>query len=223
LVKFFPNISSISEFIKSKDFLGGLAIDLAGTKERLNAISNKDYLAALVKILSPIEEEIKANITEFQGSDYVSDYIRKIFIDKEIRVKEGSEKEDGQEDFVGDKGWYIYNANYETSEEKSFVRLFSKKFSDLKQKFSEIYLIKNEREIKIFDKLGRAFEPDFLLFCKKSKCDQPLIYQVFIEPKGNHLKGFDKWKEDFLNEIKDQKRVIKIETDNYLGSRLADF
>ena len=126
-----------------------------------------------------------------------------------------SEKEDGQEDLVGDKSWYAYNANYGTSEEKAFVKLFSKKFSDLKQKFSDIYLIRNEREIKIFDKIGRAFEPDFLLFCKKD-LDKSVVYQVFIEPKGNHLKGLDKWKEDFLKEIKDQKRVIKIETDSYL-------
>lgn len=215
LAKIFPEASSISEFIKNQNFLGGLEIDLVGTKERLNSISHADYLSALVKVLSLIEEEIKTNISDFQGSDYVSDYIHKIFIDKEIRVKQGSEKEDGQEDLVGDKSWYAYNANYGTSEEKAFVKLFSKKFSDLKQKFSDIYLIRNEREIKIFDKIGRAFEPDFLLFCKKD-LDKSLVYQVFIEPKGNHLKGLDKWKEDFLKEIKDQKRVIKIETDSYL-------
>lgn len=216
LVKFFPSISSVSDFIKNKNFLGGLEVDLVGTKERLNSISYHDYLLAITQILLLIEDEIKTNITEFQGSDYVSDYIHKIFIDKEIRVKIGSEKSDGQEELVGDKNWYAYNANYGTSEEKGFVKLFSKKFSDLKQKFSDIYLIRNEREVKIFDKLGRAFEPDFLLFCKKLESDKSLIYQVFIEPKGSHLKGNDKWKEDFLKEIKDQKRVIKIETDNYL-------
>ncbi len=214
LTKFFPKIPSTSEFIRSKDYLGGLEIDFEGT--RLEAISHHDYLLAVKRVLELIEIEIKNNITEFQGSDYASDYIHKVFGDKEIRVKQGSEREDGQEDLVNDKGWYAYNANYGTSEEKSFVRLFSKKFSDLKQKFSDIYLIRNEREVKIFDKLGRAFEPDFLLFCKKLESDKSLIYQVFIEPKGEHLKGVDRWKEDFLSEIKNQKTVIKIETDNYL-------
>ncbi|HHU34650.1 MAG TPA: type III deoxyribonuclease, partial [Bacteroidetes bacterium] len=83
------------------------------------------------------------------------------------------------------------------------------------QKFENIYLIRNEREIKIFDKLGRAFEPDFLLFCKQRGGEQ-MTFQVFIEPKGEHLKGHDKWKEDFLNEIRTKQKTIKIHTDAYL-------
>jgi type III restriction enzyme len=85
----------------------------------------------------------------------------------------------------------------------------------LNQKFENIYLIRNERELKIFDKLGRAFEPDFLLFCKQRDREQ-LTFQVFIEPKGEHLKGNDKWKEDFLKEISAKQKTIKIHTDTYL-------
>ena len=43
-----------------------------------------------------------------------------------------------------------------------------------------------------------------------------MTYQVFIEPKGNHLKAHDKWKEDFLNEIRSEKMTIEIDSDNYL-------
>lgn len=45
---------------------------------------------------------------------------------------------------------------------------------------------------------------------------QELTYQVFIEPKGNHLKAHDKQKEKFLEEIRDKKEVIKIQSDKYL-------
>src|SRR5690554_8057398 len=93
--------------------------------------------------------------------------------------------------------------------------MFSRKFESLKQKFDNIYLIRNEREIKIFDKLGRAFEPDFLLFCKQRDGEQ-MTFQVFIEPKGEHLKGHDKWKENFLNEIREEKRTIKIKKETNL-------
>ena len=31
-----------------------------------------------------------------------------------------------------------------------------------------------------------------------------LTYQVFIEPKGSHLKERDKWKEQFLKEIQEK-------------------
>jgi len=126
-----------------------------------------------------------------------------------------SERADGQETLVANEPWYVYNANYGTSEEKKFVELFSRRFEGLNQKFENIYLIRNEREIKIFDKLGRAFEPDFLLFCKQRNGEQ-MTFQVFIEPKGEHLKGHDKWKEDFLNEIRAKPKTIKIDTDTYL-------
>jgi type III restriction enzyme len=73
--------------------------------------------------------------------------------------------------------------------------LFSRRFKGLNQKFQDIYLIRNEREIKIFDRLGRAFEPDFILFCNQKK-DKQLSYQVFIE-LGTHLMDCDRWKDDF--------------------------
>ena len=31
--------------------------------------------------------------------------------------------------------------------------------------------------------------------------------QIFIEPKGNHLRLEDKWKEDFLKELKDNAKI----------------
>ena len=111
--------------------------------------------------------------------------------------------------------WYVYNANYGTSEEKKFVELFQRRFEGLKEKFTNIYLIRNEREIKIIDKLGRAFEPDFVLFCKQKK-GKELTYQVFIEPKGAHLIANDKWKEEFLKQIREEEKTIKIDTDNYV-------
>ncbi|MFA7627521.1 MAG: type III deoxyribonuclease, partial [Candidatus Kapaibacterium sp.] len=102
-----------------------------------------------------------------------------------------------------------------TSEEKKFVELFSRRFEGLNQNFENIYLIRNERVVKIYNKLGRAFEPDFLLFCKQRDGEQK-TFQVFIEPKGEHLIGHDKWKEDFLKEIRGEEKTIEINTDTYL-------
>ena len=165
--------------------------------------------------MQSIEADIKSNSTEYEGSVYIKEPIHKVFKDKEIKVYKDSERADGQETLVANEPWYVYNANYGTSEEKKFVELFSRRFEGLNQKFKNIYLIRNEREIKIFDKLGRAFEPDFLLFCKQRNGEQ-MTFQVFIEPKGEHLKGHDKWKEDFLKEIRTDQKTIKIHTDTYL-------
>lgn len=212
---YFPNVKSLSNFIESKDYLGGLEITLNGTNTRLSEISNFDYLLAIQKLLQTIESEIKSNLTDYEGSEYINKNVHEVFKDKEIKVYKDSERANGQFDVVSEPEWYVYNANYGTSEEKEFVKMFARRFENLETNFENIYLIRNEREIKIIDKLGRAFEPDFVLFCKQ-KTGKELTYQVFIEPKGNHLKAHDKWKEDFLKEIREDKKTIEINSDNYL-------
>lgn len=215
LSHYFPSVGSLSNFIDSTDFIAGLEITFSGTANRLKEISHFDYLQALNGLLQNIEADIKSNSTEYESSDYIKEPIHKVFKDKEIKVYKDSERADGQEKLVANEPWYVYNANYGTTEEKKFVELFSRRFEGLNQKFENIYLIRNEREIKIFDKLGRAFEPDFLLFYKQRDGEQ-MTFQVFIEPKGEHLKGKVQWKEDFLKEIRTEQKTIKIHTDTYL-------
>ena len=215
LKQYFPSIESLSNLIKSDHYLGGLEVTFNGSKSRLGVISNEDYLSAVKGLLQAIETEIKSNLTAFEGSNYLNKPIRDVFKDKEIKVYKDSTRADGQETLVANEPWYVYNANYGTSEEKEFVKMFARRFENLEKSFDNIYLIRNEREVKIIDKLGRGFEPDFVLFCKQ-KSGNELTYQVFIEPKGNHLKAHDKWKEDFLNEIRSEKMTIEIDSDNYL-------
>ncbi|MBW7867499.1 MAG: DEAD/DEAH box helicase family protein [Brumimicrobium sp.] len=214
LSHYFPNIKSLSNFIENKDYLGGLKITFKGTHQRLQAITHFDYLQAINGLLQMIEAEIKGNSTEYEGSEFVKKYVHQVFKDKEIRVPIGDERENGQEDLVLNEPWYAYNANYGTSEEKRFIELFARKFESLQQRYEDIYILRNERELAIYDKQGRRFEPDFLLFCKQK--EENIAYQVFIEPKGQHLIAFDRWKEDFLNEIAEDKKTIEIHSDKYL-------
>lgn len=214
LTKYFPNIGSLSNFIKREAYLGGITITVKGTKERLDNISNRDYLSAIKGLLFDIEKGMKSNSVEFEASEWFSKYVHEAFNDKQIRVPKDDERANGQETFVGNKDWYAYNANYGTSEEKHFVEAFSRRFDALGKKYEGIYLLRNERELKIHNKSGDAFEPDFILFCKQ-KAKAAMTYQVFIEPKGNHLLKHDKWKEDFLQEIRDEKLVFLIDTDKY--------
>ena len=84
---------------------------------------------------------------------------------------------------------------------EAFVRMLDRQMDALKKQYDGIYLIRNERHFKIYNfSDGRAFEPDFVLFLHK-KNGNMLTYQIFIEPKGKHLKEHDKWKQDFLKEI----------------------
>lgn len=215
LQNFFPKLNSITDFINSSDYLGDLEITFSGPESVIEKIPNSEYLLAIQSLLSNIESEIKSNLTEYEGSVYINKFIHEVFKDKPIKVLKNTPRADGQLDVVSEPDWYVYNANYGTSEEKSFVELFSRRYDQIKTKFKNIYLVRNERALKIYDSKGRAFEPDFLLFCKQ-KDGEELTYQVFIEPKGDHLKDKDKWKEDFLLQIRSEGTTIKINTDNYL-------
>ena len=217
LIKYFPHLDSLSAFINDKAYLGGLEITFKGTEDRLRNLTHADYLQALQELLIAIEKDIKKASTEYEGSDWTYDYIRRVFTDKELKLYKDSERAYGQEDLVADKPWYVYNANYGTAEEKNFVELFARLMENYQQKFEKIYLIRNERQLKIYDQSGRAFEPDYILFVRP-KAKNGLTYQVFIEPKGKHLKAHEKWKEEFLQQIGDKNQVVQTDDGKYLIS-----
>jgi type III restriction enzyme len=79
--------------------------------------------------------------------------------------------------------------------------MLERQMVSLKEKYDGIYLVRNERHFKIYSfSDGQAFEPDFVLFLRERNGNL-LTYQIFVEPKGKHLKVHDRWKQDFLKEI----------------------
>jgi len=203
--RYFPHITSLREFIESDDYLGRLEITFQGDSSEIRNLSNKTRLDAMVGLLEQIKSELRENTTEYKGTEnFKLDNVASVFSDKVLRLLEGSERANGDEQFVSDKGWYVFNANYGTGEEKEFVRMLDRQMDTLKKKYDGIYLIRNERHFKIYSfSDGQAFEPDFVLFLREKNGDI-LTYQIFIEPKGKHLKEHDKWKEVFLKEISDK-------------------
>ena len=167
-----------------------------------------------------LNEQVKRNIDRFPKKfrfQITEEEDKSLsFQNKTLKIHKEDERADGQEDFLKNQNWYVFNANYGTSEEKAFVEMFERRYKYLKPDFKDIYLIRNERVVKIFNfKDGQAFEPDFILVAKQKQKKQ-IIYQVFIEPKGSGFIPKDKWKEDFLKEIREDKKSIKILTDKYM-------
>jgi type III restriction enzyme len=202
----------MEEFIKSEDYLSGLEITFKGAKSDLEKIHNRDLLNALIVLLRQIENEVKGNTMKYKGSDKFKPYsIADKFFDKVLKLNKSSERRDGQELFVSDKKWYVFNANYGTSEEKKFVKMMDAQMNKLSEQYDDIYLLRNELHVKIFNfSDGQGFAPDYILFLKQ-KNGESLTYQVFIEPKGSHLIKTDEWKKDFLKQIKEKHKdkVIK--------------
>jgi type III restriction enzyme len=205
LKHYFPELESVNNFIGKNNYLNGLSITFEGDKKELDNLSNENKFLGVLDLLTKIEMEIKGNLTEYEGSEeFIPSLFNKKFGDKKIKVKKNSERLNGQIEFLKDKDWYVFNANYGTSEEKAFVELIDRQIEEFRKNYKKIYLVRNERQLKIFNfKDGQAFEPDYLLFLV-DKTGKEITYQLFLEPKGKHLAEYDKWKNEFLEEIKER-------------------
>ncbi len=222
LKKYFPSLDSSKEFVES---LKNISVDLTSSKEKLDNLNPEDKLKVCLNVLMQLENEILNEYAEFKGTKFFAPIeIKNVVRDKQLKINVGDY---GDQEYgipmsnakhtelqlnLGDKEWYIYHENYGTYEEKSFVKFIDGVIEELKKGYSEIYLLRNASLFKIYRFLdGKAMEPDFVLFLKKEGADEIEQYQLFIEPKGEHLIKTDQWKEDFLKGI-EKKYEIKIET-----------
>jgi type III restriction enzyme len=218
LSNFFPNLTSISEFIASDNYLGQLTVDVSGSEDYVNDLSAKEKLEISIYVLKKISKTVKTETKDYKGTKiFYAHGICDIIKDKKIKVTvaEGTDQERGfsmkepqsHPELYMDlnkKDWYVYNDNYGTSEEKFLTKFINDNIQRLKEKFDEVYLVRNEKLFQIYRfSDGLAFEPDFVLFLNKESSDQ-IFYQLFIEPKGEHLIEKDKWKEEFLKEIENE-------------------
>ncbi len=202
--RYFPQLTSIQEFITSEDYLGGLTINLQGNVNQLG-INRAEKFAACCGLLAQFESDMKKQITEFEGTkDFQPQQIKAIFKDKHMAFSRETEvsKEDPQfRHFVSIKDWFAFDTLYGTSEEKAFVRLFDRWLQDSEIIYETVYLLRNEGHFSLYNfSDGTGFQPDFVLFLRE-KNGNTISYQLFIEPKGRHIADGDRWKEDFLEEI----------------------
>ncbi len=221
LKQYFPNLTSIKEFIESPSYLGNINIKI----NTVNKIPNNEQLfKALFNLFYKLSDNILQYAIEYEGSkEFYAVKFNEIFKDKIINITNPgndsigiSQKDVINDDYrldLSDKDWYVYNDNYGTTEEKKFVKFFNDYVAILKEKFEQVFLIRNERELAIYSfENGERFEPDYLLVLINN--NKPCQYQIFIEPKGNHLLIQDKWKEDFLLKIKENSLPVVKFVDN---------
>ncbi len=204
LKRYLPHLISIHDFITSEEYLGGLEIifqsNLYGLYE-----NRKEKLAAMQGLLGQIEADIRANITDYEGTrDFRRDWVHEIFKDKTLKFDLSNPRaaEDPEfEHLVATKDWFAFHTIYGTSEEKALVRMLVRQMEKLQAQYNQIYLLRNEGHFSIYNfSDGQAFQPDFVLFLRE-KNGKVLIYQLFIEPKGKQLTEHDRWKATFMQEI----------------------
>jgi len=156
--------------------------------------------------LDQIEAEIRANITDYEGTpEFRRKWVREVFMDKKVLKFDSSNPwavDDPEfERFISGHNWFAYNTLYGSGEEKDFVHWLDRQMQKLQALYEEIYLLRNEGFFAIYNFTdGHAFQPDFVLFLRQ-KNGETLSYQLFIEPKGEHIADHDLWKDAFLKEI----------------------
>lgn len=207
----FPQLAGIQTFIESPQFLGAIEAELRGCAERLDSLSARDRLDIAVHILEAVEAAIRRGSVDKVGSRQFRPHAIAHLFGEDKTVKIAAEGERGRSwrespilrDLRLDtKSWFVFEDNFGTSEEKTFIRWLSDRAPALEALYPEFYLLRNERVVRLYDfDDGAAMEPDFLLFLRKRGKEKDLILQLFIEPKGPHLLLHDGWKEKFLKSI----------------------
>ena len=217
LKKYFPHLRSISEFILSDAYLGNVEIEISGPKEKVENLSQEDKLGIILFVLKDISEQARTNTAEYVGTKlFKAKMLRDIFRNKILKIDSDDERAKGMEKInLAEKDWYAQNELYGTSEERDFINFIDSFIDKLKQKYSEIAILRNEKFFQIFDfDEGRPFEPDFIMILKK-KNKVISIYQIFIESKGDQFKDSrgrfenskEGWKQKFLLEIENKADI----------------
>ena len=218
LKELYPQLKSCKEFIESDSYLAKLSVKVSGNQNSLAAYSQEDKLYIAKSVLKDLEPILHTRGKEYRGTKEFKPYMfNKVFRDKiilNVTVPSSGTQEFGESMKIpknpaytldlSNVKWYAYNDNYGTSEEKALVKHIEGKMDKFVEKYDEIYLVRNEKDLKIYDFAeGRPFEPDFVLFLRiKGALDKYDNLQLFIEPKGDNLLLKDKWKNDFLKQIK---------------------
>lgn len=218
-------IKSQGAFIEN---VGNIRVSVNGIGIGKGDFTPAQKLFIAEEILTKIEEQFEINDEQYVGTEeftpkkiseiFPADIKRKFFMkdtdsDQEFGVPQSYPKNEKYALNLNEKEWYAYNENYGTSEEKSLVKAFDGLFSELCEKWDDIYLIRNEKAFAIYNFMdGKTFEPDYLLIANDKKTGN-ISYQIFIEPKGQQLLEADKWKEDFLREIMN-RNIAEVLADN---------
>ena len=220
------DINSIDEIFKN-ELIGEFPIKLVvpGHIKEVEELNPTIQLNVLIRFFEKVESVLNEYSNPYIGTEFKKTKFTKYYSEpKTISVVEEPKIMSYANELVK-KDWYVLNNFYGTSEEINLMKFLEDTIVNFKEKYDDVYLLRNEEVYKIYDfKQGRGFMPDFMLFLKQNSNE--LYYQVFIEPKGSQFTdatggfalGKEGWKEEFLKEISDkysQTPILKAENKEY--------
>ena len=216
----FPKLDSTSQFIETDAYLGGVTVSVRGLPDDLDHLTARQKLEIAQYVLRQIESGVKRESAEYVGAkDFKPYLIKDRFTDKTLKLRvdgeAGKSWAKGETEVPGldqidlrGTDWHAYDDSYGTDQEKQFIKYLNDQADRLYDLYDEFFLLRNEKAVKLFAfDNGQAFEPDFVMFLRRKGADVSTILQLFVEPKGHHLKQIDGWKETFLMKIRKTGRI----------------
>lgn len=219
-------IQSVDNILKH-EFIGDFCIKLIvpGHIRFVEEINPTIQLSILMRFFDKIEKVLNEYSNPHIGTEFKKTKFKTYYSEpKTISVVEEPRITTYANELIK-KDWYVLNNFYGTSEEISLMKFLENTIVNFKEKYDDVYVLRNEEVYKIYDfKQGRGFMPDFLLFLKQNSTE--IYYQVFIEPKGSQFAdadggfvlGKEGWKEEFLKEISErysQTTILRAENKEF--------
>lgn len=207
--------NSIFEFIddiKKQSFILNTLLDKNLVFYNHNLIlPPKTQLNIVNSVVKKIKDLILINKKELSANNFIPFNIFDIVKDeKTLRLSENNPRKE----IESHKDWFSHDKLIGTSYEVQLYSAIDTYFDNPNFKIDglnikEFFLLRNEQDFKIFNKEGRAFEPDFVLFLLLENSSVK-VCQVFIEPKGEQLVEKDQWKEDLLLSLNFEDSIAKV-------------
>ncbi|MDK4575367.1 DEAD/DEAH box helicase family protein [Kingella kingae] len=185
-------------------------------------ISPDDKLQACLNVLDKVEAHLNQSDKPFVGTtEFTSKKLWDIFSQPKQKWVNAT---DIKQSVIQNHDWYVMDNFIGNNLEEQLINYIVNELKNLQANY-DVKLIRNEEVLKLanFDN-GDGFMPDFILLLKDkhqstvNQTDHLLHYQIFIEPKGEHLIATDSWKQDFLNAITTQygkNRILQKDTPHY--------
>lgn len=206
LKNYLPLLESKEELINSPQYFNGVSIKVSLPKGQYIAdLSATEKLEIIDKFLVYCEEKIRKNYKKEIGLKIFKPVpIRDVLKDYEVvssKVQTGQVTQRIRPHSMKGKDWFVYTHAIVNGTEKKLVDLIGTFVQTLENKYEKVYLIRNDEKgirLKLTEFNGpRGFMPDFILYLE----NETFNYQVYIEPKGQHLESNDAWKQEMLYEI----------------------
>ena len=208
---YLPSYNSMDDLFQN--ITKGVSVSVRGDKTIIKNLSRRRKKDIYHYVLTKIEKQIKENSSKYLGTrEFKSLKVRDRIKDRYMYIDNIEKKNrliELRDSGIFRENWYVYDQDIINTYEESLVRYVENKIDKIRKKYDQFYLVRNVKSVKLFSfDDGQGFEPDFLLFAiKGGDIKESVIYQIFVEVKGEHIEQHDVWKEKFLKKMKQDGMV----------------